>query len=247
MYRGTTSSPSLLVPSRMSSLKSIIDWVKGLELVKRGAESEIRIGPFMGIPAIYKLRVPKPYMHPKLAGMLIEQRTRKEAKVIAHALGNGIPAPRLLAVFPSIGLIVMEYIRGVTLKDYAYKDPKGALVYSREAGSILAKLHMVGVAHGDPTTSNYIVTYSGGLKLIDYGLSDFTEDVEDKAVDVHLYRRAVESTHASIATSMFESFLEGYKEVLGGEALKIIERAEEIRMRGRYVEERRRSVWRALS
>jgi tRNA A-37 threonylcarbamoyl transferase component Bud32 len=31
-----------------------------------------------------------------------------------------------------------------------------------------------------------------------------------------------------------------------GEAVKVIERAEEIRLRGRYVEERRRSVWGAL-
>jgi TP53 regulating kinase-like protein len=230
----------------MSSLKDMLGWVRGLELVKRGAESEIRLGFFMGIPAIFKLRVPKPYMHPRLADILISQRTRKEAKVIAYALKHGIPAPRLLAVLPSIGLIVMEYVQGVTLKDYAYRDPKGALVYSRIAGSILGRLHEVGVAHGDPTTSNYIVSSDGGLKLIDYGLSDFTEDVEDKAVDVHLYRRAVESTHASIAAGMFEAFLEGYKGVLGGEALKVIERAEEIRLRGRYVEERRRSVWRAL-
>jgi TP53 regulating kinase-like protein len=230
----------------MSSLGALIEWVQGLKLIKRGAESEIRLGPFMGIPAVYKLRVPKPYMHPKLANILVAQRTRKEAKVIAHALKHWVPAPSLLAVLPSIGLIVMEYVEGVTLRDYTFKDPEGAVGYSRLAGVILGRLHLAGVAHGDPTTSNYIVTPGGGLKLIDYGLSEFTEDVEDRAVDLHLYRRAVESTHASIATRMYEAFLEGYKEVMGEEALKVAGRAEEIRLRGRYVEERRRSVWGAL-
>ncbi len=231
----------------MNSLKYMLEWVQGHQLIKRGAESEIRLGSFMGIPAVFKLRIPKPYMHPKLASILVAQRTRKEAKVIAHALKHGIPAPDLLAVFPSIGLIVMEYVRGVTLRDYAYKNPEEAIRYSRLAGFILGKLHSIGIAHGDPTTSNYIVTPDGGLKLIDYGLSEFTEDIEDRAVDVHLYRRAVESTHASIALRMFEVFLEGYSEAMGEEALKIARRADEIRLRGRYVEERRRSVWGALS
>lgn len=227
-------------------LEDLVKWVQNLRLLKRGAESEIRVGYFMGLPAVFKLRVAKPYMHPKLAAQLISQRTRKEAKVIAYALKNGIPAPSLLAVFTSIGLIVMEYVEGVTLKDYASRNPEGAVEYSRVAGFILGRLHTIGVAHGDPTTSNYIVTPNGNLKLIDYGLSEFTEDIEDRAVDVHLYRRAVESTHASIADTMFKAFTEGYQEALGEEALKVIERAEEIRRRGRYVEERRRTVWGAL-
>ncbi|MDM7274917.1 MAG: Kae1-associated kinase Bud32 [Thermoprotei archaeon] len=221
----------------------VVSWVRSLTLIKRGAESEIRLGTFMGIPAVFKLRVLKPYMHPKLAQILAAQRTRKEAKVIGHAIKNGIPAPRLLAVFPSVGLIIMEYVEGPTLKDLAFKDSKRAVKFSREAGLILAMLHKAGIVHGDPTTSNYIVVGEGGLKLIDYGLSEFSEDVEERAVDIHLYRRAVESTHAGIADAMFKEFLEGYSEVMGPEAGSVIERAEDIRLRGRYVEERRRTVW----
>ncbi len=227
----------------MASQEEIVSWVKSLTLVKRGAESEIRLGVFMGIPAVFKLRVLKPYMHPKLAQTLVAQRTRKEAKVIGHALKNNIPAPRLLAVFPSAGLIIMEYVEGPTLKDLAFKDLERSLKLSREAGIILAKLHKAGIAHGDPTTSNYIAAQEGGLKLIDYGLAEFTEDVEERAVDIHLYRRAVESTHAGIANMMFKEFLEGYREVMEADAKTVIQRAEDIRMRGRYVEERRKTVW----
>ncbi|MEM0366472.1 MAG: Kae1-associated kinase Bud32 [Acidilobaceae archaeon] len=226
-------------------LRIFSEWTSKLALVKRGAESEIRLGYFMGIPAIFKYRVRKPYMHPKLAQALVYMRTRREAKVIAYALSRGIQAPRLLAVFPSIGLIVMEYIEGVTLKDYTNIDQVKAVEYSRVAGRIIGMLHKAGVSHGDPTTSNFIVSKSGELKLVDYGLADFTEDVEDLAVDIHLYRRAVESTHAGIAYDMYEAFIGGYKSILGERAEKIIERAKEIRLRGRYVEERR-TVWGAL-
>lgn len=212
----------------------ILSWLSAQELIKRGAESEIRLGPFMGMPAIFKHRVLKSYMHPKLARALASQRTVREAKIISYAASRSVPAPLLYAVFPSISLIVMEYIPGKTLKEAENK-----VELSREAGRIIALLHEMGIAHGDPTTSNFIFS-EGRLRIIDFGLSEMTSDIEDFAVDLHLFRRAVESTHAAIAKEMYEAFLAGYAEIRSVE--QVARRAEEIRMRGRYVEERR-SVW----
>lgn len=209
-------------------------WLSSQTLIKRGAESEIRLGTFMGMPAIFKHRVLKRYMHPALAQALAAQRTVREAKIIGHALSRSIPAPLLYAVFPTLSLIVMEYIPGKTLKEAEEK-----VELAREAGRIIASLHEIGIAHGDPTTSNFIVV-GGRLRIIDFGLSEFTSDVEDLAVDLHLFRRAVESTHPALAKQMYEAFLAGYAEVRSVE--QVARRAEEIRMRGRYVEERR-SVW----
>ncbi|MCS7107682.1 MAG: Kae1-associated kinase Bud32 [Acidilobaceae archaeon] len=213
--------------------------VRAFPLMKRGAESEVRLGTFLGLPAIFKYRLPKPYMHPKLALSLARQRSVREARVMLKAREVGVPAPRLYALFPSMSLIVMEYIEGETLKEVAEKDAERAIELGRRAGTIVARLHEAGIAHGDPTTSNFIFS-RGELRVIDFGLAEFTSDVEDFAVDVHLFRRAVESAHARIAHSMFSSFLEGYAEVRGAEW--VAERAEEIRLRGRYVEERR-TVW----
>ncbi|MCX8196057.1 MAG: Kae1-associated kinase Bud32 [Acidilobaceae archaeon] len=213
--------------------------VRGFRLIKRGAESEVRLGAFLGLPAIYKHRLPKPYMHPRLAQVLARQRSVREAKIILKARAARVPAPRLYAIFPTLSLIVMEYIEGETLKEVAERERGLAVSLAHEAGRIVAMLHEAGIAHGDPTTSNFIFSH-GELRVIDFGLSDFTADIEDLAVDVHLFRRAVESAHAHIAKDMYSSFLKGYASVREADA--VIRRAEEIRLRGRYVEERR-TVW----
>ncbi|MDQ7038836.1 MAG: Kae1-associated kinase Bud32 [Aquificota bacterium] len=219
----------------------IISWVRQLELIKRGAESEIRLGSFMGLPAVYKLRVRKPYMHPELAERLSRARTRREAKVMAEARLAGVDAPRLYAVILSAGLIVMEYVEGRLLKEVigVYSGWRSLV---RRAGERLATLHKAGIVHGDPTTSNFIVS-NGRLVMIDFGLSAFTEDLEERAVDVHLFRRALEASHAAYAEEAFNLFVEGYTSVLGSPGVEVVKRASEIALRGRYVEARRRSVW----
>ncbi|MCE4600640.1 MAG: Kae1-associated kinase Bud32 [Desulfurococcales archaeon] len=223
--------------------RRVLDHVRrSTVLLARGAESELRRGTLAGLKTVYKIRVEKPYMDPRLDYKLRRVRTAREAKVIAVALDSGVSAPRLYMVLPSIGLIAMEYIEGPRLKEALWAgavDPAWAGV---RAGRVLARLHLAGIVHGDPTTSNYIVR-GDELVLIDYGLSEFSKAVEDRAVDLHLFRRAVEATHARIAESVYTAFLEGYREVMGSLADPVMERVGEISLRGRYVEERRKSVW----
>jgi len=221
----------------------VIEWVRTLRLVKRGAESEIRVGPYLWLEAVYKLRVPKEYMDPSLDEKLRRRRTTREAKILALALEHGVPAPLLYGVFPSAGLIVMEFVPGDPLKkvlEGGMVDPAWA---GRMAGRILGLLHRAGVVHGDPTTSNYLLA-GDRMKLIDYGLAEVSVSQEDRAVDLHLFRRAVEASHPREAEVLVGAFLEGYRGVMGRTAEAIIGRAREIALRGRYVEERRRSVWR---
>ncbi len=210
-------------------------------LLARGAESEIRLGGFLGAKAVYKLRVRKEYMDPRLDSRLRRTRTVREARVIAVLNRGGVPSPRLYMVLPSAGLIVMEYVEGPRLK-----EALGELVSPGEAGrlagEILGRVHRLGIVHGDPTTSNYIVR-GGGLVLIDYGLSEFSSDVEDRAVDVHLFKRSLEATHAGLSADVLEGFYEGYVGALGDAGQAVLERAREIELRGRYIEERRKSVW----
>ncbi len=224
-------------------LRRLLEYVSRQRLLSRGAESEIRVGRFLGVKAVFKLRVRKPYMHPALDRRLRRQRTIREAKVIARARRSGVPAPGLLLVLPTAYLIVMEYVEGRLLKEELSSQDTGL---AREAGRILGVLHGAGIVHGDPTTSNFIVA-GGRLVLIDYGLSSFSDSVEDRAVDLHLFRRAVEATHPGLAREVWEGFLEGYRAALPGEAEQVIARAEEIALRGRWVEERRRTVWGASS
>ena len=222
-------------------LAHMLSTVLTFPLIKRGAESEIRLGYYLGLKVIFKIRKRKSYMHPKLDIYLRKMRTKREAQTLIRALEIGAKVPRVIAIYPSLGLLILEYIEGMTLKEYLNKIGLN-IELVKEAGRILALVHKAKIIHGDPTTSNYIVSRKG-LYLLDFGLADLGQDVESRAVDLHLFRRALESTHSGLALRAFDIFKEGYLEVLGYEADKIIKRAEEIRLRGRYVESRRKSVW----
>ncbi len=217
-----------------------LDWRNGLRLIKRGAESEIREGTFMGLRAIYKVRVPKEYMNQALDRALRTQRTLKEAKILDMAAKAGVRVPRLYALFPSAGLIVMEYVEGPTLKDLISSGDNWRPL-AVEAGRQLGLLHRAGIVHGDSTTSNMVVS-PRGLTLIDFGLAEFSTSVEDRAVDMHLLRRAVLSTHPSLASEFIDLFVKGYASVMGDAHRDVVARANEIELRGRYVSARR-SVW----
>ena len=221
----------------------LLDYISELPLLSRGAESEIRLGTWMGCTSIFKVRIPHRYMHPRLDAHLRRVRTRREAKLLIRAARSGASVPRVLAVLPSIGVIVMEYIDGVVLRDLLNSGRYLKSIIVR-AGEVLGKLHKINIAHGDPTTSNYIVA-NNRVYMIDFGLAEVTNSIEDLAVDIHLFRRAVESTHTSIANDIFRDFKRGYLNAAGMHGYKVLERAEIIRLRGRYVEERRKTVWHA--
>jgi TP53 regulating kinase-like protein len=106
----------------------------------------------------------------------------------------------------------------------------------REIGRQIGKLHRAGIVHGDLTTSNMILR-EGRVHLIDFGLADFDSTLEARGVDLHLLKRAMESTHYTWFEEGFKAVLEGYAEVLGEKARKEIEeKIEEIESRGRYRE-----------
>ncbi|MEM3020900.1 MAG: lipopolysaccharide kinase InaA family protein, partial [Candidatus Caldarchaeum sp.] len=111
-------------------------------------------------------------------------------------------------------------------------DPSGHAV---QLGRVVGLMHELNLAHGDLTLTNIIVNNSG-LWLIDFGLSIFNAELEDKAVDLHLLDRSVRSSLPSASQLFFNRFLEGYKQVVGTDtAGRTIYKMKSIRMRGRYV------------
>ena len=70
--------------------------------------------------------------------------------------------------------------------------------------------------------------------FIDFGLGSRSEKVEDKGVDLHLLKRALQSTHHKRADDCFQSVLEGYRHMASDTSSEVIERAYEIERRGRY-------------
>jgi tRNA A-37 threonylcarbamoyl transferase component Bud32 len=99
-----------------------------------------------------------------------------------------------------------------------------------EIGNKVAMMHNLGIIHGDLTTSNMI--YDKKIFLIDFGLSYFSEKIEDKAVDIHIFRQAIESKHHTVYKKAYKLFLEGYKQKSNNYD-EIIKRLETVESRGR--------------
>ncbi|MGA7043119.1 MAG: hypothetical protein WBY71_05590, partial [Nitrososphaeraceae archaeon] len=96
-----------------------------------------------------------------------------------------------------------------------------------------ALLHVNNIIHGDLTTSNFIAGKK--IALIDFGLSYYSNRMEDKAVDIRLVKQALSSAHISIFEDAFASFTKGYLSVTGEKKThKVLENVEEIEKRGRY-------------
>jgi len=214
--------------------------LKGLKLVRKGAEAHIYEAEWLGKPVVVKHRVPKAYRHPELDRALRARRTVREAQAIHRAKGAGVPTPAIYLVDRKTATIIMERVGGERLKELLAREGRRALGLMEELGRMVGCLHRAGLIHGDITTSNVIRTPGGRLVLVDFGLSEFSADLERRGVDLHLLKRVLESTHHEVAREAWEAFLRGYRSAVGDEADDVVNKVREIELRGRYVAERAR-------
>ncbi len=184
---------------------------------QNGAEAVVDLVTWDGAPAIRKIRAPKMYRNPKLDQSLRSRRTKQEV-VILHATKRArVHCPKVLFVDPDKCEIIMEYIQGTHLKDIA-KDPlyhKISKALYLELGKAIASLHKSKIVHGDLTTKN-IFLKERKIQLIDFGLSFFTERIEDQADDLHLLKQALKSTNSpSTSANAFSTVMQGYEMEVG--------------------------------
>jgi TP53 regulating kinase-like protein len=205
------------------------------ELLALGAESKIVKIDSFGTPFVLKTRPTKPYLIPEIDQYLRTSRISRESKTLTLARSFGIPTPTVYSIDLKSCTIMMDFIDGKTLKVIADQaSHKNLFELCNQFGQLIAILHQRDVVHGDPTTSNVIVDTDSKLWLIDFGLADYNATVEMKGVDLHLIKRALETTHWDKQEPMLKAILDGYVDVIGSESDAIMKRMDEIRERGRY-------------
>lgn len=199
---------------------------KDQKLIQQGAEAKI----YEKKETIIKNRFKKEYRNEILDEKIRKFRTKRESKVIQRLIQNKISVPKLIS--QNDFNIEMEKIKGKQLNIYLgntlNKEKEKILVYF---GKIISKIHDLNIIHGDLTTSNMIITKEKKLFVIDFGLSFFSDKIEDKAVDIHLLKQALESKHYKIWEKAFNLFLEGYKKTKDFDS--IMKRLELVELRGR--------------
>jgi TP53 regulating kinase and related kinases len=194
-------------------------------ILAQGAEAIISLNG----DSVIKDRIKKSYRYSILDEKLRRQRTKKEIKLLEKA-SILISVPKVIKQNDfSIGL---QFINGKRLSESLDKIDN-SLEICKQIGKNIAKLHDANIIHGDLTTSNMIIS-RGKIYFIDFGLGFESNKIEDKAVDLHLIKQALEAKHFKRSVEYFSKVLQGYKTSKGNN--EIIKRLEKVEARGRYKE-----------
>ena len=202
-----------------------------MKLIRRGAEGDIFFTTWNGQKAILKSRKKKDYRNSSLDNRLRKQRTIRESQIMSEVKEFGIHTPLIHFVDIKNCNIILQKIDGVLVRDL----PNSNLVNScKKIGRLVGTMHKNGIAHGDLTTSNFIISKEN-IFIIDFGLASRTLKSDDHAVDLRLFKEILNSAHADVFEKAWSNFLSGYKSSVGKERFsKITNKVMIIESRGRY-------------
>lgn len=214
------------------------------KLTHKGAEASLYYGSWFDKKVIFKHRIPKKYRLEELDRAIRSTRTLNEAKALIRVKEYGLNVPQVYEIDTINSIIIMKFIEGEKLKTVMTQlDNDKKRKYFSSLGHYIAILHKNGHIHGDITTSNIIITPNEEIFLIDFGLHEYSDSIEDKSVDLHLLKRVLISSHGEDYELCFKAFLEGYQEENGNnsnECQEIIKKISVIETRGRYVKKEER-------
>jgi len=219
------------------------------KIIAQGAEAQI----VKENGKIIKDRIPKTYRIRELDRKIRIFRTKSEAKLLEKA-SDIINSPKPEAVNLIKPRITLPFINGKKLSEHLDKL-KNKLEVAKQIGRDISLLHQNNIIHGDLTTSNMILVKKNNAKtkkgivnnkilskrggnpktyLIDFGLGYISLKIEDKAVDLHLLKQALEAKHYKNYSKLWKSVEAGYKSINKSESKKVLERLIAVEKRGRY-------------
>lgn len=177
---------------------------------------------------VTKDRIEKSYRYPQLDKKIRKLRTRSETKILEKAT-KIINVPKLVSSDELKAKIEIQYIEGKKLAENLEKLDYKKI--GKQIGKQLAKLHDHEIIHGDLTTSNLILK-GKDVYFIDFGLGFHSSRVEDRAVDLHLIKQALEARHPSIWEDSYNAIIKGYKS--SNKSKATLAQLEKVEKRGRY-------------
>ena len=197
------------------------------KIIKRGAEADVYLIPWHNTMAISKLRSPKKYRNITLDNLIRVRRTIHEATMLNDVKTTGIKTPFIYFLDPKRAEIIMEYIEGENVKEILSPE------IGFEMGKYVSILHNKNMIHGDLTTSNFIKR-KDELYIIDFGLSFYSQRIEDMATDIRIIKEILSSAHIQIFYQTYERFLKGYELNTNYNFNRILNVVKDIEARGRY-------------
>ena len=209
-------------------------------------------------PMIIKRRIKKSYRLPKLDTKIRTRRTKAESKIITK-LKEIINVPEIFKTERED--IFMEFIEGKKLSEHLenldYKTickqvgesltklhnqdiihgdltTSNMIYVNNNSKSNIKNSKTIKATHNIAKNNNKISDNKinkSKLCLIDFGLGFHSHKIEDKAVDIHLLKQALETKHYKIAEDCIKIILKNYTP---DKYKLILERIPVIESRGRY-------------
>jgi serine/threonine protein kinase/Flp pilus assembly protein TadD len=116
---------------------------------------------------------------------------RRRARFVGEAkAASALNHPNIITIYEietvdGVDYIAMEYVHGATLHEIIQGPPpelSTVLNYAAQVASALSAAHAAGIVHRDIKPSNVMVTKSGTVKLLDFGLAQIEQsDVHPEA------------------------------------------------------------------
>jgi TP53 regulating kinase-like protein len=202
-----------------------------MKLIKKGAEADIYLTSWNGNKSILKLREKKDYRNSTLDRKIREHRTIHESSIMSDVKSFGVCSPLVYYVDTKMCKIYMQHMKGKLVRDLSNQK---VIKACEDIGKIVGKLHKNGIMHGDLTTSNFL-SVKNKVFVIDFGLAQRTDKIEDHAIDLRLFKEILNSAHADIMEKSWAGFLKGYKKIIGfSRHNRILSQVSVIESRGRY-------------
>ncbi len=206
------------------------------KILSIGAEAVIVLKEENGKKTVVKKRVSKKYRIEELDVKIRKQRNKEEAKIL-QKLSKLIFVPKILNCQKFE--IEMEFVEGISLKRLLERKSEYEEMLKeigQKIGKMILKIHNLGIIHGDPAPSNFIVFKNKNdeidIKVIDFGLGYFSNSIEDFAVDLFVMEETFKifgKNGKKVLESAYNTYFSKFKK---GEDVK--KRLEKIRRRRRY-------------
>jgi len=199
--------------------------------IAKGAEADL----YLEGGKLVKERVRKAYRVGDLDAKIRRLRTQREYKLLENARRAGVAVPKVDGRDERSCKIFMEHIDGVPLKDYLVTAmPKEVSSIAKKIGESLSLLHAANIIHNDLTTSNMLYK-DERVYFIDFGLGMTSTRIEDKAMDLVVFKKSVRVSHTPIWEELWKNILLGYAKTK--RCKEILSRVEVIEKRVRYSSE----------
>ncbi|HZX20166.1 MAG TPA: KEOPS complex kinase/ATPase Bud32 [archaeon] len=202
-----------------------------MELLKQGAEAKLFKSTYLGRESVVKVREKKKYREAVLDERILKERIRTECGLLSRAKKAGVRTPVIWKIDIKEYSITSEFVSGKTLKEELLGMGKNSLELCKEAGKIIGKMHSQNLIHGDLTTSN-ILLHNKVLVFLDFGLGGVSSKIEDKAVDVLVFKKTFMATHYKLEKG-WSTVEKAYSKAFS-QGSKVLEHLKEVEARARY-------------